>query len=201
MCRTQVEAVKNELVRQFTPQWNKDALIIDERFNSGGQIPDRFIELLNRPIYNYWARRDHRDWQTPFVTNTGPKVMLVNGWAGSGGDAFPYYFRKAGLGPLVGTRTWGGLIGYSGNPQPVDGGFVSAPTFGFWNTDGNWEVEGHGVQPDYEVVNKPHEMVAGRDAQLEKAIELTLEMLKKNPPKKLKKPTYPNRSDMTDSTN
>ena len=89
----------------------------------------------------------------------------------------------------------------SGNPQPVDGGFVSAPTFGFWNTDGNWEVEGHGVQPDYEVVNKPHEMVAGRDAQLEKAIELTLEMLKKNPPKKLKKPTYPNRSDMTDSTN
>ena len=95
----------------------------------------------------------------------------------------------------------GGLIGYSGNPQPVDGGFVSAPTFGFWNTDGNWEVEGHGVQPDYEVVNKPHEMVAGRDAQLEKAIELTLEMLKKNPPKKLKKPTYPNRSDMTDSTN
>ena len=126
--------------------WNKDALIIDERFNSGGQIPDRFIELLNRPVYNYWARRDHRDWQTPFVTNTGPKVMLVNGWAGSGGDAFPYYFRKAGLGPLVGTRTWGGLIGYSGNPQPVDGGFVSAPTFGFWNTDGNWEVEGHGVQ-------------------------------------------------------
>ncbi len=127
--------------------------------------------------------------------------MLVNGWAGSGGDAFPYYFRKAGLGPLVGTRTWGGLIGYSRNPQPVDGGFLSAPSFGFWNTDGNWEVEGHGVQPDYEVVNKPHEMVAGRDAQLEKAIELTLEMLKKNPPKKLKKPTYPNRSDMTDSTN
>ena len=192
---------QNELVRQFTPQWNKDALIIDERFNSGGQIPDRFIELLNRPVYNYWARRDHRDWQTPFVTNTGPKVMLVNGWAGSGGDALPYYFRKAGLGPLVGTRTWGGLIGYSGNPQPVDGGFVSAPTFGFWNTDGDWEVEGHGVQPDYEVINKPHEMVAGRDAQLEKAIELTLEMLKKNPPRKLKKPAYPNRSDRTDSTN
>ncbi|MFQ6114934.1 MAG: PDZ domain-containing protein, partial [bacterium] len=112
---------QNELVRQFIPQRTKQGLIIDERFNSGGQVPDRFIELLNRPIYNYWARRDHRDWQTPFVAHTGPKVMLVNSWAGSGGDAFPYYFRKAGLGPLVGTRTWGGLIGISGNPQPIDG--------------------------------------------------------------------------------
>ena len=186
---------QNELVRQFTPQRIKEGLIIDERFNSGGQIPDRFIELLNRPIYNYWARRDHRDWQTPFMTHTGPKVMLINSWSGSGGDAFPYYFHKAGLGPLIGTRTWGGLIGISGNPQPIDGGFVSAPTFGLWNTEGNWEIEGYGVAPDYEVENAPHEMVAGRDPQLEKAIEVILEMLKKEPPKKLKKPVYPDRSD------
>jgi tricorn protease len=191
---------QNELVRQFIPQRAKDALIIDERFNSGGQIPDRFIELLNRPIYNYWARRDHRDWQTPFVAHTGPKVMLVNSWAGSGGDALPYYFRKAGVGPLVGTRTWGGLIGISGNPQPIDGGFVSAPTFGFWNTEGNWEVEGYGVKPDYEIENAPHEMVAGRDSQLEKAIEVVLEMLEKEPPKRLRKPTYPDRSDSADRT-
>ena len=173
---------QNELVRQFTPQRIKEGLIIDERFNSGGQIPDRFVELLNRPIYNYWGRREHRDWQTPFVAHNGPKVMLVNGWSGSGGDAFPYYFRKAGLGPLVGKRTWGGLIGISGNPQPIDGGFVSAPTFGFFNTEGKWDVEGHGVDPDYEIENAPHEMVSGRDPQLEKAIEIIMEMLKKNPP-------------------
>jgi tricorn protease len=191
---------QNELVRQFTPQRTQEALIIDERFNSGGQVPDRFIELLNRPIYNYWARRDHRDWQTPFPAHTGPKVMIVNGWAGSGGDAFPYYFRKAGLGPLIGTRTWGGLIGISGNPQPIDGGFVSAPTFGFWNTAGNWEVEGYGVQPDYEIENVPHEMAAGRDPQLEKAIELIAEMLEKQPPQRPRKPAYPDRSDRMDKT-
>jgi tricorn protease len=189
---------QNELVRQFLPQRTMEGLIIDERFNSGGQIPDRFIELLNRPIYNYWARRDHRDWQTPFVAHIGPKVMIINGWAGSGGDAFPYYFRKAGLGPLIGTRTWGGLIGISGNPQPIDGGFISAPTFGFWNTQGAWEVEGYGVQPDYEIENVPHEMVAGRDPQLEKAIEIITQMLEKSAkggPQRPPKPAYPDRSD------
>jgi tricorn protease len=186
---------QNELVRQFIPQRIKEGLIIDERFNSGGQIPDRFIELLNRPIYNYWARRDHREWQTPFVAHTGPKVMLINSWSGSGGDAFPYYFRKAGQGPLIGTRTWGGLIGITGNPRPIDGGFVSAPTFGFWNTEGNWEVEGYGVEPDYEIENAPHEMVAGRDPQLEKAVEVVLETLKKDAPRRPKKPVYPDRSD------
>ena len=186
---------QNELVRQFGPQWIKQALIIDERFNSGGQIPDRFIELLNRPLYNYWARRDHRDWRSPLVAHTGPKAMLINGWSGSGGDALPYYFRKAGLGPLIGTRTWGGLIGISGNPQPIDGGFVSAPTFGFWNTKGDWDVEGYGVDPDYEIENAPHETAAGRDPQLEKAIEVILEELEKEPPRTPSKPVYPDRSD------
>ncbi|OHB64737.1 MAG: hypothetical protein A2Y76_11000 [Planctomycetes bacterium RBG_13_60_9] len=184
---------QNELVRQFTPQWDKDALIIDERFNSGGQIPDRFIELLRRPTYNYWARRDHRDWQTPTISHTGPKVMIINGWSGSGGDAFPYYFREAGLGPLVGTRTWGGLIGMSGNPQPIDGGSVSAPTFGIYEENG-WAVEGYGVDPDYEVENAPHEMVAGHDPQLETAISVAQKLLEKQPPKRPQKPAYPNRS-------
>jgi tricorn protease len=189
---------QNELVRQFGGQWTKDALIIDERFNSGGQIPDRFIELLNRPLYNFWARRDHRDWQTPFLSNTGPKVMIINGWAGSGGDAFPYYFREAELGPLVGTRTWGGLIGISGNPRPIDGGFISAPTFGFYEEDGQWGVEGYGVDPDYEVENAPHEMVAGRDPQLETAIAVVLRLLERNPPQRPKKPPYPDRSPGAD---
>jgi len=121
--------------------------------------------------------------------------MLINGWSGSGGDAFPYYFRKAGLGLLVGTRTWGGLIGISGNPQLIDGGSVTAPTFGFWNTEGNWDVEGYGVEPDYNLENAPHEMVAGRDLQLEKAIEIILQSLDKQPAQKPRKPSYPDRSD------
>jgi len=184
---------QNELVRQFGPQFDKDALVIDERFNAGGQIPDRFIELLNRPTYNYWARRDHRDWRTPSLSHTGPKVMIMNGWSGSGGDAFPYYFREAGLGPLVGTRTWGGLIGISGNPSLIDGGRVTAPTFGMYEADG-WAVEGYGVDPDYEVENVPHELVAGRDPQLETAVAVVLQLLEKNPPKRPKKPAYPDRS-------
>jgi tricorn protease len=121
--------------------------------------------------------------------------MLMNEWSGSGGDAFPYYFRKAGLGPLVGKRTWGGLIGISGNPALIDGGRVTVPTFGFWNLQGEWDVEGHGVDPDYEVENYPHELARGRDAQLEKALELVLEELRKNPPEKPEKPAYPDRSN------
>ena len=107
---------QNELVRQFMAQWKKDGLVIDERWNSGGQIPDRFIELLNRPILADWAVRDGASQQWPPVAHRGPEVMLINGWSGSGGDAFPTYFREAGLGPLIGTRTWGGLIGISGAP-------------------------------------------------------------------------------------
>ncbi len=185
---------QNELVRQFLPQRTKDALIIDERFNSGGQIPDRFVELFNRPIYNYWARRDFRSWQTPFVAHNGPKVMLINQWSGSGGDAFPYYFKKAGLGPLIGKRTWGGLIGISGNPTLIDGGSVTAPTFGFWNTEGKWDVEGYGVEPDYDLENAPHELARGHDQQLEKAIQVVLELLKVHPPSKLTKPAYPDKT-------
>lgn len=98
---------QNELMRQFMAQWKKDGLIIDERFNSGGQIPDRFIALLNRPAVSYWAVRDAPAQQWPPVAHQGPQVMLINGWSGSGGDAFPFYFRQAGLGPLIGTRTWG----------------------------------------------------------------------------------------------
>ncbi|MBL1213955.1 MAG: peptidase S41 [Ignavibacteriae bacterium] len=185
---------QNELVRQFTPQFNKDAIIFDDRFNGGGQIPDRFVELLNRPLYNYWGRRDFKDWQTPTLSHVGPKVMLINQWAGSGGDAFPYYFREAGLGPLIGKRTWGGLIGYSGNPLPIDGGFITAPSFGFYDLEGNWQVEGYGVAPDYEVENDPYELVEGKDAQLNKAIEVIQKMMKENPAKKIAKPKYPDRS-------
>ena len=185
---------QNELVRQFIPQRLKEALVVDERFNGGGQVPDRFIELLNRPIYNYWARRDSKGNHSPYVAHVGPKVMLMNQWSGSGGDALPYYFRKAGLGPLIGRRTWGGLIGYSGNPKPIDGGQLTAPSFGFWHVEGRWGIEGYGVDPDYDVENPPHELATGRDAQLEKAISVIMDTLEKEPPVRPKRPPYPDRS-------
>ena len=185
---------QNELVRQFTPQTSKEGVIIDERFNSGGQVPDRFIELLNRPNLNYWAVRDFKDSKTPTISSNGPKVMMINGWSGSGGDAFPYYFRKAGLGPLVGTRTLGGLIGISGNPGLIDGGFITAPGYAFWNSHGKWEIEGHGVDPDYEVEDLPANIKDSPDPQLDKAIEVIIEKLDKNPPAEPRRPGYEDRS-------
>ena len=127
---------QNELVRQFAAQRTKDGLIIDERFNDGGQIPDRFIELLNRPTLSYWAVRDAPSVAWPPVAHRGPKVMLINGWSGSGGDAFPFYFREAALGPIIGSRTWGGLIGISGSPGLVDGGVVTVPSFRMYDPEG-----------------------------------------------------------------
>jgi len=172
---------QNELVRQFSPQFNKDALIIDERFNSGGQIPDRFIELLNRQPLAYWAVRDGKDWQWPPIGHFGPKVMLINGWSGSGGDAFPDYFRKAKLGPLVGSRTWGGLIGISGSPQLIDGGVVTVPTFRMYDPDGAWFREGHGVDPDINVKEDAASLARGQDVQLERAIEEIKSLMSSNP--------------------
>jgi tricorn protease len=173
---------QNELMRQFMAQWRKDALIIDERFNSGGQIPDRFIELLNRPMLAYWAVRQGEDWQWPPIAHRGPKVMLINGWSGSGGDAFPFYFREAKLGPLVGTRTWGGLIGLSGAPQLVDGGGFTVPTFRMYDVRGNWFAEGVGVEPDIKVDENPTELAKGVDPQLERAIAEAMAQLKTAPP-------------------
>jgi len=184
---------QNELVRQFYGQWHKDALIIDERFNSGGQIPDRFIELLNRKPLANWAVRDGQNWQWPPKANFGPKAMLINGWSGSGGDAFPDYFKKSGMGPLIGTRTWGGLIGISGAPALIDGGVVTVPTFRMYNTDGSWFKEGHGVDPDIEVLEDPTKLAKGIDTQLDKAVQWLLDALI-NSPEKLKGPEpYENR--------
>jgi tricorn protease len=188
---------QNELVRQYVGQRDMDALIIDERWNGGGQIPTRFIELLNRPIANYWALRDRDDtFPWPPDAHQGPKCMLINGLAGSGGDYFPFWFREAGVGKLVGTRTWGGLVGISGNPALIDGGYTSAPTFAFFEKDGTWGIEGHGVEPDIEVIDDPSKMVGGKDPQLDAAVELMLDEIKSNPYKKPKRPAYPDRSGM-----
>ena len=185
---------QNELVRMFQGQYAKQALIIDERFNSGGQIPDRFVELLNRPLYNYWGVRDGRDWQWPPVSQVGPKVMLINPWSGSGGDLFPWYFQEAGLGPLIGTTTWGGLIGISGAPQLIDGGVATVPTFGIYSLDGEWIIEGHGVEPDIEVIDDPALMVNGGDPQLDRAIEEIKRLLDESAPQAPGRPAYTDRS-------
>jgi len=172
---------QKELARQFYGQYGAEGLIIDERFNSGGQIPDRFVELLARKALAYWGVRDGHDWLWPPVSNSGPKVMLINGWSGSGGDCFPYFFREEKVGPLIGTRTWGGLIGISGAPGLIDGGRVTVPTFSFYDLEGKWAVEGHGVDPDIEVVDDPSLMVDGGDPQLERAIEEVMKALEAHP--------------------
>ncbi len=185
---------QNELLRQFMGQRHKDALIVDERWNGGGQIPTRFIELLDRPATNYWATRSGRAWEWPPVGHRGPKAMLINFAAGSGGDAFPYYFRQAGLGKLIGTRTWGGLVGMSGNPGLIDGAAPSVPTFGFFETDGTWGIEGHGVDPDIEVIDDPAKMLNGADPQLDTAIAHLLKELETGAHQAPDRPTYPDRS-------
>jgi tricorn protease len=184
---------QNNLVRQFLGNMNKEALIVDERWNGGGQIPTRFIEMLNRPITNYWARRDGKDWAWPPDAHSGPKCMLINGLSGSGGDAFPWYFRQAKLGKLIGTRTWGGLVGISGNPDLIDGAVVTAPTFAFYKANGTWAVEGHGVDADIEVLDDPALMQNGADPQLDAAIKLMLEEIKRSPYVPAKRPPYPDR--------
>jgi tricorn protease len=185
---------QNELVRMWRAQITRPGLVIDERFNSGGQIPDRFVELLNRPLRNFWGVRDGRDWPWPPATHAGPKAMLVNGWSGSGGDCLPFYFKQSGLGPLIGTRTWGGLIGITGAPALVDGGAITVPTFGIFSLRGEWIIESEGVSPDIEVVDDPGEMARGGDPQLERAVRELLQQLDKNPPKPPTKPAYPRRS-------
>jgi tricorn protease len=187
---------QNDLFRQFHGQLGREALIIDERWNGGGQIPTRFIELLNRPIANYWAVRNGYDWPWPPDAHQGPKCMLINGLAGSGGDYFPWYFKQRGLGKLIGTRTWGGLVGISGNPQLIDGGNITAPTFAFYETDSTWGVEGHGVDPDIEVIDDPALMAGGADPQLDAAVAHLLAELQRSPFRIPRRPIYPNRRGM-----
>jgi tricorn protease len=180
-----------ELFKYFYPMAHKDALILDDRYNGGGFIPDRMIGLLGRPLLSYFVRRGGSFNPTPNFVHTGPKVALINGQAGSGGDAFPFYFKEERLGPLIGTRTWGGLIGLSGNPNLVDGGTLSVPTFRFMTPEGKWAVENEGVAPDIEVIDRPDAVAKGQDPTLEKGIELLMKELEKNPPKKVKVPPIP----------
>jgi tricorn protease len=177
--------------RYYFAQAGKDGAVIDERFNGGGELADHIIEYLGRPVRNYITAREGEDLAFPGGAIFGPKVMIINEQAGSGGDYMPYIFRQAKLGPLVGKRTWGGLVGIGGYPTLLDGGLVTAPRMGIWFPNGKWDVENVGVSPDVEVEFDPKAVRAGHDPQLEKAVELVLEELRKNPPKKPQRPPFP----------
>ncbi|MBM3293870.1 MAG: peptidase S41 [Candidatus Aminicenantes bacterium] len=176
--------------RYFYPQADKEAIIVDERFNGGGSVADYYIDHLRKPLVSYWAMRYGADLRTPSATIEGPKVMLIDETAGSGGDLLPWMFRKFQLGPLIGKRTWGGLVGTLGFPVLMDGGGVTAPNLAIWTEDG-FIVENEGVPPDIEVEQTPAEVAAGRDPQLERAIAWVMDELEKNPPRKVRRPPYP----------
>ena len=177
--------------RYFFPQAHKDAVIVDERYNGGGQIADYYIDILRRPFIAYWAMRYGADLKTPAGAIQGPKVMIIDENAGSGGDLLPWMFRKFGVGTIVGKRTWGGLVGVLGFPVLMDGGTITAPNLAIWTPEEGWVVENEGVPPDIAVEQTPADVIAGRDPQLEKAIAVVLEELKKNPPAEPKRPPYP----------
>ncbi|HKB03846.1 MAG TPA: PDZ domain-containing protein [Gemmataceae bacterium] len=179
--------------RYFFPQADKEAIIIDERFNGGGQVADYYIDHLRRPFTAYWTTRYGETITTPGGAIFGPKVMVIDETAGSGGDLLPWMFRQYKLGPLVGKRTWGGLVGVLGFPTLMDGGLVTAPNLAFWTPEEGYGVENVGVAPDHDVEMTPREVIAGKDPQLEKAIELALGGLKSNPPGKASRPGFPRR--------
>lgn len=177
--------------RYFYAQTDKQGAVIDGRFNRGGSASEYVIEHLQRKLASLWASREGATITTPSSGIFGPKVMLVNEYSGSGGDLLPWMFKRAKLGPVVGKRTWGGLVGIGGYPALMDGGTVTAPHFGFWSPEGKWEVENHGTSVDVEVDFDPKAWREGHDPQLERAVELALAELKRNPPPTPVKPVYP----------
>jgi tricorn protease len=180
--------------RYYFAQIDKKGAIIDERFNGGGSAADYFISYMSRPLMNYWSTREGEDFTTPVSSIYGPKTMIINEYSSSGGDLLPWLFRKAKIGPLVGKRTWGGLVGIYSYPSLIDGGAVSAPRVAFRNAEGELDVENKGVAPDVVIDLDPKLWREGRDTQLERAVQVTLENLKKNPMSKPKNGPFPNYS-------
>jgi len=178
--------------RYFFPQAGKEGAVVDERFNGGGTMTDYILTYLQRRLLNYRTTRDGEDTTWPVSLIPGPKALIINEYAGSGGDAMPFHFRELAIGPLIGKRTWGGLVGFFGpQEQLMDGGVVSTPSRGFWTPRGDWEVENHGIAPDIEVELDPHALREGHDPQLEKTVEVLLAALDKHPVPVHKKPAYP----------
>ena len=177
--------------RYYFSQVGKQGAVIDERFNGGGSAADYFIDYMRRPLMNYWMTREGNDFTTPLGAIFGPKAMIINQYAGSGGDALPWYFRHMNIGPLVGERTWGGLVGIYDYPRLMDGGSVTAPRVAFYSPRSEWDVENHGVAPDIEVEITPADWREGRDPQLERAVQVVMEQLQKMPLPTPKRPAFP----------
>jgi tricorn protease len=178
--------------RYFYAQLDKQAVVLDERYNEGGFIADYIVNVLGQKLLSGAIERNGKPVHDPEGAIFGPKAMIINQSAGSGGDAMPWYFRKANLGTLVGVRTWGGLVGIGGYPALIDGGYVTAPRYAIYGLNGDWEVEGHGIAPDVEVQELPKDVAAGHDAQLERAVSIVLEQLKAHPVVEPTVPPYPN---------
>ncbi len=174
--------------RYFFAQQEKDGSIIDERYNQGGQVADYIVNQLDRRLMGYFANRDGKPATSPAAGIFGPKVMIINESAGSGGDALPYMFHQRKLGPLVGTRTWGGLVGTIGVPPTIDGGGITAPDLAFYSTDGKWAVENEGITPDVEVEYTAAEVIKGHDPQLERAVQEAMKLLAQSPPRRVPRP-------------
>jgi tricorn protease len=178
--------------RYFYSQLDKQGLVLDERYNEGGFIADYVIDTLKRAPLSGAIERDGKPIHDPVGAIFGAKVMLINQNSGSGGDAMPWYFRKAGIGKLVGTRTWGGLVGIGGFPTLLDGGSVTAPRYAIYGLNGDWEVENHGIAPDVAVEDLPKDVAAGHDRQLETGVQMVLDELKAHPVPVIPVPPYPN---------
>jgi tricorn protease len=178
--------------RYFYSQLDKQALVLDERFNEGGFIADYVVDVLKRFPLSGAVEREGKAIHDPVGAIFGPKAMLINQNSGSGGDAMPWYFRKAGIGKLVGTRTWGGLVGIGGYPSLLDNGSVTAPRYAIYGLHGDWEVENHGIAPDVPVEELPKDVAEGHDRQLETGVQIVLDELKANPVPAIPIPTYPN---------
>ena len=169
--------------RYYFAQQDKSGAIIDERYNGGGSAADYIVDLLQRQFDGYFnnVAGDRYPFTSPSAGIWGPKVMIINEMAGSGGDLMPYMFKLRKIGPLVGKRTWGGLVHTADTPTFIDGGSMIAPRGGFFSREGKWAVENEGVAPDIDVENFPKDVIAGHDPQLERAVEEAMRLLKANP--------------------
>ncbi|HYW72770.1 MAG TPA: PDZ domain-containing protein [Pyrinomonadaceae bacterium] len=174
--------------RYYYAQQDKEGAIIDERYNHGGQIADYIVNELERKLMGYFVQRDGQPATSPTAGIYGPKVMLINESAGSGGDALPYMFHQRRIGPMVGTRTWGGLVGTLGVPNLIDGQGITAPILAFYDLSGKWAVENEGVSPDVSVDYTPSAVISGHDPQLERAVQEAMKLLEQNPTRKVPRP-------------
>ena len=177
--------------RYYFAQIDRDGVVVDERFNGGGSAADYMIGYMTKPLMNFWSTREGNNFTTPVGAIYGPKTMIINEYAGSGGDLLPWLFRENKVGTLVGRRTWGGLVGIYNYPTLIDGGAVTAPRVAFRNLNGELDVENKGVPPDVDIDLDPRMWRQGHDVQLEKAVEVTLAAAQKNPKRPANGP-FPN---------